>query len=202
MTDDDINLRIKRIYAAINTVEETDFDSFEPTVIRDGNRLTITQDFQGNLTREELSNLVYSLIHNIANLYGNLKKWASQNDINPSKVDEVFNTSSEIKIIQDLSNNDKHGYTPRNGGHSGTSPKIDKFTRGMQLTTASQEGGTLEFTLNSSGKLKTTGMDNLAVVISGEISDANGNCIGNLHLIAKKALEAWDAYLSDNDIKL
>ncbi len=202
MTYEDINLRIKRIYSAINAAVEEDLDSFEPTVTRDANVIRITQDFQGNLTQEELANLAYSSIHNIANLYGNLKKWASNNKKNPSKVDEVFNTSREIKIIQDLSNNDKHGYPPRNGGHSGISPKMEKFSRGLQIATPSKEGGTMEFTLDLSGKQQTTKMDNLAVVVSGSVSDANGNHIGNSHLIAMKALEAWEVYLNDNDIKL
>jgi len=47
----------------------------------------------------------------------------------------------------------------------------------MQLTTASKNG-------------------KLAVVVSGEISDADGNIIGNLHLIEKKALDAWEVFLS------
>lgn len=180
---DDINIRIKRIYSAIDALEETDFDSFEPTVIRDGNSIRIGQNFRGDLSEEELSNLAHSMIHNIANLYHNLKKWAAQNHVKVSEVDKVFNSSHEIKIIQDLSNNDKHGYPPRNGGHSGISPKIEKFTRGFQLTSVSQEG------FDSSGKPKMVGKG-MAVVISGEISDAKGQIIGNLHLIAKKALDA------------
>lgn len=201
MVEDDINIRIKRIYAALDAIEETNFDMFEPTVIRDGQTIEIIQSFEGDLTEEELSNLAHSLIYNIANLYGHLKKWAGLNNVDVSKVDEVFRSSNELKIIQDLSNNDKHGYPPRNGGYSGISPKIDKFTRGMQLTTVSQEGGALELTLDSSGKPKIIGTGKAAVVISGEISDSKGNCIGNLHLIAKKALETWEVLLSDMGIK-
>ena len=71
----------------------------------------------------------------------------------------------------------------------------------MQLTTISQEGGSLILTLDSSGKPKMEATGNLAVVISGEISDPKGNCIGNLYLIAKKALETWEVFLGDIGIK-
>lgn len=201
MLEDDIHIRIKRIYSAIDALEETDFDSFEPTVIRDGNTIKISQNFEGDLSEEELSNLAHSMIHNIANLYSNLRKWAARNHVKVSEVDKVFNSSNEIKIIQDLSNNDKHGYPPRNGGRSGISPKIEKFTRGMQLTSVSQEGGALVLTFDSSGKPKVLGEGKAAVVISGEISDVKGQIIGNLYLIAKKALDAWEVLLSDFDIK-
>ena len=192
---DDIYIRIKRIYSAIDALEETDLDSFEPTVIREGNTIVIRQNFEGDLSEEELSNLAHLMIYNIANLYGHLKKWAARNNAKVSEVDKVFNSSREIKIIQDLSNNDKHGYPPRNGGHSGISPKIEKFTRGLQFTSVSQEG------FDSSGKPKFIGKG-MAVVISGEISDAKGQIIGNLHLIAKKALEAWEVFVSNFGIKL
>lgn len=124
MVNDEIHHRMKRIYSAINSVEETDFSQFEPTIIRDAQRIEITQDFRGKLSEAELSNLAHPLIDNIANLYGHLKKWAAQSGVEISKIDGVFNSSNELKIIQDLSNNDKHGYPPRNGGHSGISPKI------------------------------------------------------------------------------
>ena len=110
--DDDIHLRIKRIYASIDDAEETNFDIFEPLIIEKGDTLTIEQDFQGNLSEEELSNSAHSIIHNIANLYGHLKKWASKNDVNASKIDELFNSSYEIKLIQDLSNNDNTDTRP------------------------------------------------------------------------------------------
>jgi hypothetical protein len=201
MVEDDINIKIRRIYAALDAVEETNFDLFKPTVIRDSQTIEIMQSFEGDLTKEELSNLAHSLIHNIANLYEHLRKLALLKKLDVSKVDEVFRSSNEIKIIQDLSNNDKHGYPPRNGGYSGISPKVDKFTRGMQLTALSQERASLTLTLDASGKPKVTGTGNVAVVISGEISDGKGNCIGNLHLVAKKALEAWEVLLSDFGIK-
>jgi hypothetical protein len=116
---DDIYIRIKRIYSAIDALEETNLDSFEPTVMRKGNIVVIRQNFEGDLSEEELSNLAHMMIYNIANLYDHLKKWAARNNIKVSEVDKVFNSSREIKIIQDLSNNDRHGYPPRNGGRSG-----------------------------------------------------------------------------------
>ncbi len=41
----------------------------------------------------------------------------------------------------------------------------------------------------------------MAVVISGEVLDVKGNVIGNLHLIARKAIESWESLLIEFGIK-
>ena len=156
---------------------------------------------KGGLTDEELSNIAHSLIHNIANLQGHLQKWARQNEKEVSNVNKAFSNSNELKIIQDLSNNDKHGYPPRDGGHSGIAPKIKQFTRGMQLTTP-EGGGTLALAFDAKGKPRVIGKGDAAVVISGEIIDRDGNTAGNLHSIAKKAISDWEDLLKEFGLKV
>lgn len=180
MAEANIGHRIKRIYAAITVAEESNLELFEPIVMEDGDTLEITQDFQGTLNQEELANLAYSIIHNIANLRDHVRRLVKTRGINVSSVTEIFESSIEIRIIQDLSNNDKHGYPPRNGGKSGLSPKLGNIKQGLQIT-AFDEGGR---------------PSKLGVVVSGEIFDAEGNPIGNLYLVAKKAVEVWEQFLA------
>ena len=117
--------RVHRIYSAIRAVEETNPNKLKATTITTDKIVAVFQDFRGGLTNAELSNLAYTLIHNIANLRDHLRKWAVQNEKDKEKVDEAFTQSLELKIIQDLSDNDKHGYPPRNGkGESGKCPQL------------------------------------------------------------------------------
>jgi len=109
----ELTQRIHRIYSSINAVEETDPNKLKATVIATDEITFVFQDFRGDLTVAELSNLVYMLISNIANLRDHLRKWAVKNGKGKEKVNEAFKQSLELRIIQDLSNNDEHGYRRR-----------------------------------------------------------------------------------------
>jgi hypothetical protein len=91
MANDDLIFRIQRLYAAIGATEETDIGKFKARVINDGRLRGIYQDWSGGLSDEELSNIAHSLIHNIANLKGHLRKWAHRNGKDKIKVDDAFN---------------------------------------------------------------------------------------------------------------
>ena len=143
MNTDDLIHRVNRIYSSLDTAEETDMSQLTPKIVSNGKRIGIYQDFTGGLNDEELSNLVHSLIHNIANLHDNLKRWAKKNGKDKSKVDIAFKNSLALQIIQDLSNNDKHGYPPRNGGHSGNLFRISSAMQPPMITTPTGYNGSL-----------------------------------------------------------
>ena len=201
MLDNDLKHRIKRIYTAVGAVEEHDIGKFEPKVIQDSHRSGFYQDWRGDLTDEELSNIAYSLIHNIANLQGHLKKWADHNGQDKTKVDDAFNSYQDLQIIQDLSNNDKHGYPPRNGGHSGKSPRIEEFNCVLQMAIDPQKGSSMRLTFDLQGKPQIGGSGTAKVIITGSVLDGNGNMIGQLYEIAIKAIECWEKLLNDFGIK-
>ena len=93
----DLSNRVKRIYAALGAVEITNMNQFAPQLINNGQRIGFSQDFRGGLSNEELANSIHCLIHNIANLRDNLKRWAARNERDKRKVDEVFNNSESLK---------------------------------------------------------------------------------------------------------
>jgi hypothetical protein len=68
--------RISRIYAAIGSIEEDDPHKLKATVICTEKIKAVIQDFRGGFSDDELSNLAYSVIHNIANLRDHLRRWA------------------------------------------------------------------------------------------------------------------------------
>ncbi|MCK4791002.1 MAG: hypothetical protein KAV87_45135 [Desulfobacteraceae bacterium] len=189
--------RIRRIYSSIGAVEETDPNKLKAAVIATDEITGVFQDFRGGLTDYELSNLAHMLIHNIANLRDHLRKWAVQNGKDKEKVDRAFAQSLELKIIQDLSDNDKHGYPPRNGSRSGKYPQLIDINRVMQLKTQAKKGSTIGMTLGAGGAPKFFGDGTAKAIITGDVVDNKNNRIGGLHTIATKAVEAWEQLLSD-----
>ena len=194
--------RIHRIYYSIKHVEKTDPKKLKADMIATDEIMTVIQAFRGGLTDEELSNLAHMLIHNIANLHNHLKKWALNDGKDEKKVDEAFAKSMELQIIMDLSNNDKHGYPPRDGGKSKKCPKLVNINRVMQLKTQAKKGSTIKMTLGAGGVPKLSGDGSAKAIITGDVVDNKNNRIGDLHKIAIKAVEAWEKLLVDFGMNL
>ena len=202
MANDDLIFRVQRLYAAIGTVEETNISKFVPQVINDEHRIGFYQDWSGGLSDAELTNIALSLIHNIANLKDNLKTWAAHNGKDKTQVDAVFSNSEALKVIQDLSDNEKHGYPPRNGGHSGKSPRVDKINRIMQMTTKAERESSVGLAFTLQGVPRILGKGTAKVIISGDILDRGNNKIGDLHKTALEAVKVWESILGDFGVKL
>ncbi len=195
--DDELINRIRRIYAAIGATEEADFHKLQATVVRTKKVIGLYQDFHGGLSKEELSNLAHSMIHNIASLPNHLEKWAANNKKDRNKVKDAVNHSPVLLVMIDLSNNDKHGYPPRKGGRSGKSPKLVNINRVLQLRTKPEKGSTIRVSLDPDGTLKKSGNGSAKAIITGEIINKNGDKIGELNQIAKSAVEALEQLLSE-----
>lgn len=202
MTTDDLILRVKRLYATIKAAEEIEISKFLPKVINAGPRRGFSQDWSGGLSEAEITNIAQLLIYSIAHFDAPLKKWADQNGQDKTKVDLMFNSSLALRIIKDLSNYDKHPYPPRDGGHSGKSPRVDKFRRIMQMITKPEKDSFIALTFTPQGVPKVSGDGTTRVVVSGDILDKDGNNIGDLHKTASEAVESWENVLGDLGVKL
>lgn len=202
MQNNDLIFRVKRLYTAVKATEETDISKFLPKVINDGHRKGFYQDWSGGLSEAEITNTAYSLIYNIAHFDTILKKWANKNDQNKTKVNDMFNSSLALQIIKDLSNYDKHPYPPRDGGHSGKSPRVDKINTILQMTTKPEKGSFVSLTFNRQGIPQIAGSGTAKVIITGDILDKDGIKIGDLHKTALEAVEAWENILGDFGVKL
>ncbi len=202
MANDDLISMVQRLYAAIGATEEPDISKFMPKVINDGNRVGFYQDWSSGRSDAELANIAHSLIHNIANLWDHLKKWAARNGQDKTQVDAAFNNSEVLQVIIDLSNNDKHGYPPRDGGYSGKSPRVDRITSIIQMITKPEKGSFVSLTLNRQGVPQIAGAGTAKVIITGDILDRTGNKIGDLHETALEAVKIWEGVLGDFGVKL
>jgi len=130
-----------------------------------------------------------------------LKRWAKSNDHDKAKVDATFNDSLGLKIVKDLSNNDKHGYPPRDNGYSGKCPKLININRIMEMKTQPKKGFSVIRTFRADGTPKISGNGTAKAVITGDVVDNTNNPIGDLHDIAIKAVETWEELLVDFGLK-
>lgn len=195
--DDAISQRISRIYAAIGAIEEADPQKLKATVIQTEKVYAVFQDFRSGYSDVDLSNQAHTVIHNIANLRDNLRRWAANNGHDKNKVDTAVNNSFELQVIQDLSNNDKHGYPPRDGGLSKKSPKLIEINRVMRLQTQATKGSMVAMTLGRGGIPQFHGDGTAKAVVTGDVVDSVNGRVGDLYEITIKAVEAWEGLLAD-----
>lgn len=201
MTNDDLISRVQRLYVAIRATEETDISKFTSTAISDGSRVGFYQDWSGGRNDAELANTANMLIYSIANLKDALKKWCVRNGKDKTEVDNAFKNSQALKIIKDLSNNDRHGYDPKKAGNSGKSPRVDRITSIMRMTTKPEKGSFVSLTLNRQGVPQIAGSGTAKVMITGDILDGAGNKIGDLYETALEGVRIWESVLGDFGVK-
>jgi hypothetical protein len=201
MENDELNLRIQRLYAAVNSTIEQDITKFKPTVIKNGNRIGFYQDWSGDITQAERINYLQSLISNIAEFEYILDKWADQSGYDKNIVNNAVESSIELKVIHDLWNAEKHADSRRNS-RSGLFPIIKDISGNLQLKTMPAKGSTISLTFNSDGTPNIHGKGSAKVIITGEIYGKDAMKIGNFHEIALKAVAIWEDVLVKFGIKL
>lgn len=198
MADDELIHRLRRIYAALDATEETDMSRFGLKTVVGTQWLCHYQDFTSGLSEEELENAVHSLIHNIANLHGHLRRRAGNRSRDESIINEGFNNSPALMIIVDLSNNDKHGYPSRKGGYSGKSPRIEEVTRSLRLSTGTgmNSSASVAFPLGGGPpEVRASGTGEARVVTGSTVLDRKGDIIGDVRDLALEAIKALERIL-------
>lgn len=188
---DQLAQRLDRIYSALDEVRETDLTTFEVAPLEWKGQNTLGVDFRGGLSDQQLSNLAYSAIHNVAHLEGHLIRWARSRGVTSDLVPSGIAKVKALQVVIDLSNNDKHGYPPRDGGRSGLAPQLGEVERFMQMSVGSSVG--VRFGPAGTARFEGSGL----VVISGKVVDRAGNVIGELHELLHEAVRTWEAVLEE-----
>jgi hypothetical protein len=172
--DNEVNERIRRIYAALGQVIGPAVREVPVSSGRVGDLRFVSVDFREGLTDEELSNRVHLVIHNIANLEGHLIRWARARGLEAGTVQDAVAQSDDLRIVIDLANNDKHGYPPRDGGQSRKSPRLIDIDRWLSMTTLPEAGSSVGFTIGPDGRGRIVGDGSATVVITGSVVDGCG----------------------------
>lgn len=189
---DELLDRLHRVYTAVDAAVEGDLSKFPPKMMADEYQFALYQDFLGGLTEHQLSNLAHTVIHNIANLRDHLRRWAGNNGQDPKDIDKTVAGSEALQVIIDLSNNDKHGYPPRDGCHSKKFPRLAEVKRVLRISTGPEAGSGVAIVFTPSGpKQITSGGGFSQVVVTGSVVDRSGALLGDLYDLGNEALKAW-----------
>ncbi|MBL9094390.1 MAG: hypothetical protein JNL96_24425 [Planctomycetaceae bacterium] len=191
--DADVQLRLRRLRAAIGDTEESKLEELPPRIVVSDRGILVQQDFNGNLSEEQLLNHAHAVIHQIASMTDNLKRWAAKTDRDKSKVDETLQHSEAIKLLTDIWNLEKHGAPDRSGGLSRKSPRLVDVHRGMEIRTGST-GVWTGITMGPKGLVKF-GDGNAVAKLDGDIIDSQGRRIASLQNCIREALSAWEALI-------
>jgi hypothetical protein len=189
--DDVLVSRMRRVYAALDSLEEFDIGQLKAQVVDSPTFFGIFQDFTGGLTPEQLANFIQSAIYNVAHLRDVLKRFAKRNEKRAADVEDAVKASEGLRIVVDLSNLDKHD-EPRTG-RSGKSPRLININRVLRLV--AQPGSGVGLTLNPDGTPRILGSGTASAVIVADVIDAEGTKLGELGEFLDLALAAWEALL-------
>jgi hypothetical protein len=195
MPTEELARRLARVHSAIRLAEEADLSKFPAQVHPSDRCVAVLLNFSGDLRQSDIENHVYTAIHNIAHLYDHIRRWAAKNGRDKSEVDLAREGSFAIRVVTDLSNNDKHGYPPRDGGRSKRAPRLTDVRRILRLTTGSAPKSLVGVTLSPRGALKIVGDGSAKVVITGTVVDKDDATIGEIEQLCDEALKAWENLL-------
>lgn len=194
--------RVNRIYAAVSGIREEDLTKFPPKITDQGGLVHMWQDFRGGMTDADIHNVVYTLVHNIAHTEDHLRKWAEKDDAKRVTIRSSLQSCRPFLILRDLSNADKHGYPPRDGGKSKVAPRLIDVRRTLQISTGAEEGSWAGVVYTPEGpKLEQGGGGTAEVVITGAVVDGKGEQIGDFRDLALEAVQCIEALLGNLGIK-
>jgi hypothetical protein len=200
---DELLDRLHRCYAAVDAAVEGDLSKFPPKIIADEKQFGMYQDFLCGLTEPQISNLAHTVIHNIANLRDHLRRWAGKNGLDPKDIERTIAACAALQVIIDLSNNDKHGYPPRDGGQSTKSPKLLDVKRVLRMSTGPGAGSGIAIVFTPTGpKHFASGGGFSQVVVTGSVVDGSGASLGDLYDLGNEALKAWQQQLGAFGIRI
>ena len=189
--DENYSLRVRRVYAAIDALDEFDMSLLKAQVTEIENRVAIYQDFTGGLTQAQLENLVQSAIYNVAHLRDPLKAFATLTGRREVDVRDTLQASEALRVVVDLANLDKH-HEPK-FGHSGRSPRLANINRVLRLV--AEPGKGVGLTLNRDGTPRIVGGGSAKAVIVADVLDASGAKMGGLGDFLDAAVTAWESLL-------
>ena len=106
-------------------------------------------------------------------------------------------------MVIDLSNNDKHGYPPRDGGQSKKSPKLLDVRRVLRISTGPGAGSGIAIVFTPTVPTQiASGGGFSQVVVTALVVDGGGAYLGDLYDLGNEALKAWEQQLGEFGISI
>lgn len=187
--------RIKRIYSALSSLGNGDLAKIRPHFSNLPVGFQMMVDFNQNSDPAELENSAQLLIANIASIRDHLKKWCDDRKV-VFKGDDLINSNKSVAIVHDLWNTDKHAHLSR-PPRSGFLPKLKDLRRTMVLTTGIGPNSGISFSMDMEGnqRIHSENGGSAKLEVVAQITDQNGNDIGDFRKTCDEAIEAWSEEL-------
>lgn len=201
--------KVRRAEAALMNIDDAEFRSAMVSADWTGGRITI--DTSPGESNEDINNLAYMLIANIASLKDHLKEYCKEagkaceavdvSDCNKNVKfigDVLINNNRDVGIIHDLWNSDKHAGNVKS--RSKLFPTLHNLSRCIWITDGEEQ---LVFSWENRGpespasREQRMRVENATNRISGLIKDNSGNGIGELHEVCCRAFVAWKATIKE-----
>ncbi|WP_264559243.1 hypothetical protein [Flavobacterium sp. N2270] len=189
MDFNNLEQRLSILYKAINL----HYSFYKPVVpeteeyVENGKRhLKVTFGGGSINTDEKLEvyNRMILVIHHLANIKDNVKKYLADRNLDDKVVESRINSSMHLSIITDLSNSEKHGYPLTKTRRSKLDPKITNI----------REAWNINYPLS---KVFYNPM-NSNIEFTADIVDFNDNIISDFNELIEKAIENWEDFFIEN----
>ena len=179
-----IEQKIEQMYKALEEMQITErLSSVKPEIKRTAGSVSFSFDFKKGADTPTAANRASQLVANIACLKDHLKVWCG-NQSKPFAGDTLIDSNSEVAIVHDLWNLDKHGKLDRS--RSGLYPRLENPPwSGMVLKTGPGNPKSM-VRLTLGGPIQTKGEVSLRIVAI--VVDKDGKPLGNLEDITARAL--------------
>ena len=192
MDYDDINSRLRRLYLSLGQRFEANiFEHEQSKETRDGNKVTVTISFDGKHDVDETRNRINTIISNLANLKDHLKTKLKQKGGDPQEIENEINQSLPLQLVLDLNNQEKHGYPLKEKRRSKKDPKIINVSKGISSIPGMNAPRFIRDPITGAGHT-----DNMAVVITGEVVDGQGNLLYSFNDLINRSSDAWETIVT------
>jgi len=195
MDFNNLEKRLERLSNALGKRFDPDIKSHTKVIRKtSGRKHMIGVSFDGGFDESELNNRVFGIISAIGGLKDHLKKQMRKVKKDPQLLEEMINNSLELQLILDLWNQDKHG-SPLNKKYrrSNKNPKIVNISSGLSLTGGNKGSVTVSFSGNKATLGSVT--ENMAIKISGDVVDEEGNLIMKTDEMFKTSLDKIEKFV-------
>ncbi len=184
--------RLQRLHVAIGR-SKTDVRNLPARIYESSSARCIVQDFSGGHSETELTETLYSVIHNIANLHDHLRNWGDDHGLSRESIHNFLKDSFDYCVIKDLSNGDKHGYPLRGDGWTRKGARLGAVHTACRLQTRPSKDSSVAMTLGSGGRAQVYGDGMAEVIITGEVTDRFGSKLGDIDAFVEKAIRHSEA---------
>ena len=186
-----IEQKIEQMYKALEVMQITEKMSSVPAIKRTAGSLSVSFNFNKVADTPTAANKASQLMASIACLKDHLKVWCAKHN-KPFAGDALIDSNSEVAIVHDLWNLDKHGKLNRS--RSGLYPRLESPPHSaMVLKAEAGKPQPVSFTPVAGGGMIISKGASIRIVAN--VVDKDGNLLGDLEDICEKAVAAWEAEL-------